>query len=64
MIFTDSVTKVPLGNDLGCHAKPLLFMSKASHEQPHGLWTVIDNRVYMILQIKRRGNTEEGVSIY
>ena len=42
MILPKFVTKAPLGNDLGNHAKPLLFTLKASH----GLWTVIDKWEY------------------
>lgn len=63
MIFTYSVTKVLMGNDLGSHAKPLLYMSKASHDEPHGLWTVIDKREYEFYTLRRSGGWVEGVFI-
>jgi len=46
--FRDCVRKHSFGEWLGqpCNAKALLFMWKASHDEPHGVWTVIDQREY------------------
>lgn len=57
----DFYPKVPFGNDLGSHAKPLLFMLKASHEQPHGNGTVVNKREYDFTYREDRG--KEGVFI-
>lgn len=37
MIYTYTVIKVRMWNDLSNHAKAMLNMWKASHDEPHGI---------------------------